>query len=80
MNVNNPYSFWRLFDKLYNAKRDYYTQGRSKLTDQAYDYLEESIKAIHGEESFQEWNCVGYDQNKHVTIRINLDLLRGGMT
>lgn len=74
--TTNNYSLWRLLDKLYNAKRDYYVKGHPSITDEEYEGLETSIKAIHGGDLFEKHTCVGYDNLKHTEIRINLDLLR----
>lgn len=66
--VNKEYSKWALMDKIYEAKKYYYGSGSSKISDNEYDALERSFKAIHGEEVFKELYCVGYDADRHFKI------------
>lgn len=73
MTSNRDYSFFHLMDSLYTAKKAYYGPGRSHLTDLEFDALEDSIKAIHGTERFNEWNCVGYDPAIHEVIENRAD-------
>ena len=65
----NKFSMWSLMSKYYEAKENYYS-GAPKLTDQEFDALEGSIKAIHGKGFLQKWGCVGYDYNKHLAVKL----------
>jgi len=65
------YSKWALLDKMYKAKKAYYTSGKPVMTDKEYDALEASFVAIHGEEAKREWSCVGYDEHKHALIKLS---------
>ena len=62
------YSLFALMDKLYEAKRSYYSDGSSKLSDAEYDAIENSFKAVHGVELYDHYICVGYDKEKHKEI------------
>jgi len=73
--MNNEYSKWALLDRMYEAKRSYYGDGKSSLTDQEYDALERSIIAIHGEQLLKDWYCVGYDSDTHNKIKENLNAI-----
>ena len=59
-------------DRIYEAKKYYYGAGSDKLSDDEYDHLECSFKAIHGEECFKELYCVGYDKDMHDNIKKKL--------
>lgn len=62
------YSLFGLLDRYYEAKRRYY-DGSPLLTDQEFDALEGSIKAIHGDWALKTYGCVGYDLSKHDIIK-----------
>lgn len=66
---NLDFSLYHLLDEYYESKRRYYGDGKSDRTDSEFDALEGSIKAIHGEDTFEKWDCVGYDAAKHQVIR-----------
>ena len=75
---SKEYSLFALLDDYYNAKKQYYEGARKvKLTDREFDCLEESIIAIHGIEALylDNWGCVGYDVEKHDTIRRRLNAI-----
>ena len=66
------YSKWALLNRMYEAKRKYYCEGKNLLTDQEYDALERSIAAIHGEQFLIDWGTVGYDPKPHKRIKEEL--------
>lgn len=69
--IGMEFSKWALLNKIYESKYRYY-KGLKTIRDQEYDSLENTFKVLHGEETLEEWTCVGYDENKHKTIRTNL--------
>tara|TARA_R110000737_G_scaffold272599_1_gene279579 strand:+ start:734 stop:1006 length:273 start_codon:yes stop_codon:yes gene_type:complete len=54
------WSQYRFLTQLLKAKKDYYTDGTSKLTDKQYDSLEYSFIVLHGREIYDEIVGVGY--------------------
>jgi len=70
------YSKWKLLDRIYTAKKAYYGSGKAHITDLQYDSLEGSFIALHGVEALKTWTCVGYDSNKHSTIKSKLEEIK----
>ncbi len=67
---NDRGSFWNLLNKYYEAKRRYYSEGKSKLTDLEFDALEHTMMVLHGERFVDDgWKCVGYDAERHIEIK-----------
>ena len=62
-----------LLNKIYEAKKAYYGDGSSKMTDAEYDALESSFVNIFSKELLQQYTCVGYDKEKHQAIINCLD-------
>lgn len=63
--MNDEHKLWsryRFLTQLLKAKKDYYTDGTSKLTDQQYDSLESTFIVLHGREIYDEVVGVGYVQ------------------
>ena len=67
--LTDKWSLYSLLMKYYAAKASYYASGTSNLTDLEYDWLEVSMIAIHGPDVLKTYGCVGYDQDKHDTVK-----------
>lgn len=66
--LSDAYSLYSLLDRYYKAKKAYYLSGKILLTDEAFDALEDSIRAIHGGKALEMYGCVGYDAERHEAI------------
>ena len=66
--LTHKWSLYSLLMKYYKAKQYYYETGATSLTDNEYDALEVSIKAIHGVDTLKTHGCVGYDIKKHEAV------------
>lgn len=82
---NDEHKLWsryRFITQLLKAKKDYYTDGTSKLTDAQYDSLESTFIVLHGREIYDKVVGVGYiegslekykkllkDLNKKIALR-----------
>ena len=67
--LTHKWSLYSLLMKYYTAKASYYQSGTSKLPDLEYDSLETSMLAIHGSDVLKVHGCVGYDPDKHETVK-----------
>jgi hypothetical protein len=63
--LTNKWSLYSLLLKYYKAKQFYYETGDTSLTDNEYDALEGTIKAIHGLDTLDVYGCVGFDREKY---------------
>ncbi len=68
LELTHKWSLYSLLMKYYKAKQYYYKTGSTSLTDNEYDALEVSIKAIHGLDTLDVYGCVGYDKKKHQSV------------
>lgn len=64
-NIDKKLGGLRQLQEYYKAKKYYYNTGKTLMTDLDFDHLESSIKAVWTIEFFEEWQCVGYDEEKH---------------
>lgn len=74
------WSQYRFMTQLLKAKKDYYTNGTSKLTDQQYDSLESSFIVLHGRELYDEVVGVGYIEGSLEKYQKKLKELNGKIT
>ena len=70
--MDNEYNKWALLNKIYEAKRKYYHNGKSTITDQEYDALRGSFASTYGQKLLAIWNCAKYDGKIHCIIRDNM--------
>ena len=71
------WSKYRFITQIYAAKKDYYNNGSSKLTDPQYDALERSFVAIHGKEVYDKYILVGYEEGRYEEFKKKLDQIEG---
>lgn len=60
---SNNFRLWSMYKflmQIHKAKRDYYVDGTSKLTDYEYDCMERSFKTLHSTRRYKLYVKVGY--------------------
>lgn len=71
LKVHLEYSKWALLDKIYTAKKQYYSGKKHTILDSEYDALESTFTAIHGKNAKEEFVKVGYSKEYHEKIKKN---------
>ena len=57
--MSREHSTWKITERILKAKRAYYIKGKPTMSDQEYDALEGSLRAINQEAPVLK--MVGYD-------------------